>query len=340
MRNTVTSFLAFCICSAALLSGCTPVKGNEYSRTLPVMGTYLQVKLGDPAVSREKALNAIDEAFRLAEYLEKVLSIYYPDSEVNVLNRSKSLNASEDLYSVISIAEKIGRSTDGGFDITVAPVMRDSGLYAALPEKIRDTIPAGYGGLGWRNVEIDRAGRKIELRNGAWVDLSGIAKGYIVDRIYGLFREKGIKGVLVNAGGDMYCGPRPGGKPWNIGVRDPGSGSIAIVLRIYEGAVATSGDYENVVFNEAAGSYFSHIIDPGSEVPLIEAPSGITVITGSAARADALATGMMAMGPERAVLLAELQDDVEVLVIDEKNGEKRTVFSKGAERYFPGEYLK
>ena len=67
-------------------------------------------------------------------------------------------------------------------------------------------------GVGWDNVEFSVEDNKVTLLNGAWIDLSGIAKGYIVDRLSDLFRQKGVAAFLVNAGGDIRCGGRGAGR--------------------------------------------------------------------------------------------------------------------------------
>ena len=125
--------------------------------------------------------------------------------------------------------------------------------------------------------------------------MGGIAKGYAVDEAARVFREKGIDSFFIDAGGDVYAGGRNCvGKPWRIGIRDPrDSKNIIDVVEVIDGAVATSGDYEQ--YYEIRNQRWSHIIDPSSGYPQKEVISA-TVIAPSAMRADALATALCVLG--------------------------------------------
>jgi len=101
-------------------------------------------------------------------------------------------------------------------------------------------------------------------------------------------------------------------------------------------AVATSGDYENVVIDRKSGEYISHIIDPSGEKAKREIPSSITVIAPTCAEADALATGMMAMDKDKAIALADTLKDVEIIAIECPGGRRSMNFSKGAAKYVVG----
>ena len=67
--------------------------------------------------------------------------------------------------------------------------------------------------------------------------------------------------------------------------------------------MATSGDYRNYFM--ADGRRYAHIIDPTTGYPVTHALASVSVIAQYCARADALATALMVMGPRRAKALAE-----------------------------------
>ncbi|MFH1552422.1 MAG: FAD:protein FMN transferase [Candidatus Omnitrophota bacterium] len=326
--------LFYILFGALLIAGCSHLTGpGEYSRTEPLMGTFVQVKVAAPGRSKAQLKEAAQAALALARRLEQRFSVFYPLSEVNALNIAKTQKVSTELFDLIEKANSISSETGGEFDITVAPILKANGFYEDMPAEIRDKIPEGFGGVGWENVTLNLQERLVTLQNGAWIDLSGIAKGYIVDRIAKFLKKKGITACLINAGGDIYCGDKDRSGIWNIGVREPASMRVVIVLGIRDMAVATSGDYENVVIDKDTGEAVSHIIDPSVDKARAEVPSSVTVIAPTCIVADALATGMMAMGPGKAITLADTLDNVEVITLAYSGGKLKIDFSKGAEKY-------
>jgi len=195
------------VLSVFMLAGCARFFGaGEYARTTLLMGTFVQIKTSSPGYSRLELTSSVDEALDLARELEKMFSAFDPGSEANALNIAGTRKVSPELFKLIEQAKKISQMTDGEFDITVAPILKAEGFYKDMSAELRDRIPDGDEGVGWRNVTLRLDKKSIILRKGAWIDLSGIAKGYIVDRMAGLLRNKGITGMMVNAGGDIFCG--------------------------------------------------------------------------------------------------------------------------------------
>ena len=334
-KVTSRSFFSGMAVAMVLVAGCSRPESApaEYSRSVPLMHTFVEIKVVSKTFTRVDLAKAVDESMELAGYLEKKFNAFDPDSEVNSLNQERILNVSEDLYRVIKEACRISRVTGGEFDITVAPALKADDFYADMPEGLRDKIPEVDKEISWRDIFLSPEGEVVALEEGVWIDLSGIAKGYIVDRISDLLRDTGIEGYMVNAGGDIYCGGTSGDRPWRIGVRKPAAETVAATLALTEIAVATSGDYENVVFDADTGGNVSHIIDPATERAVPELPSSVTVIAPTCAEADALATGMMAMGSEKSLHLADSMDGVEIIVIGVQGDPETVKFSEGAGKY-------
>lgn len=144
--------------------------------------------------------------------------------------------------------------------------------------------------------------------DGEQIDLSGIAKGYAVDRVVDLLlKEFGITDCLVDIGGEVRAvGDGPGGDGWRVGLYLPTdvTGVEAPVLQLRDASVATSG------------AYFKgeHIIDPASGRPVDNALLSASVIHPSNTTADALATAIFVMGPERGMAWAE-QHAIHVILL-------------------------
>ncbi|MGB2601392.1 MAG: FAD:protein FMN transferase, partial [Candidatus Omnitrophota bacterium] len=191
------------ICIAVLVlfvSGCSRISHpKDYSRVEPLMGTFVQVKVSAPGRPESEVKSAIDGAMELARDLEESFSAFDPKSEVNKLNETGKAKVSPELFNLIKEAKRISNITGGEFDITVAPVMKADGFYSDMPKELLAKIPDTFDGVGYENVELEADSETISLNKGAWIDLSGIAKGYIVDRMVAFFRSKGLGGVMVNA---------------------------------------------------------------------------------------------------------------------------------------------
>jgi thiamine biosynthesis lipoprotein len=128
------------------------------------------------------------------------------------------------------------------------------------------------------------------------LDLGAVAKGLAVDMAAKELEPLGS--FTIDAGGDLYLGGRNAeGAPWSVGIRHPRDpdGLIA-ALRVCDGAVCTSGDYERP----------SHILDPRRGTPAA-ALASVTVVAPSAMVADALGTAAFVLGPERGLELLERQ---------------------------------
>jgi thiamine biosynthesis lipoprotein len=110
---------------------------------------------------------------------------------------------------------------------------------------------------------------------------------------------------VIDIGGELRVSGRRGdGELWRVGIASPAEDTpIAFLLAPQTNAVATSGDYRNFYFSE--GRRVSHTIDPARGEPVDHPLSSVTVIDPLGARADALATALMVMGPEAGFAFAE-----------------------------------
>jgi FAD:protein FMN transferase len=320
----------------ALQSGCNGhglSSKDEISKTGLLMGTFTQIKAASDNMRTEDVQRAVDGAFALGRELEMRMSVFDETSEVNKLNFSKSMKVSSDLMRILSVSKKINELTSGSFDPTVSPVLKRNGFYSDMPEAVLSAIPENDEGVGFSNVVIDEDSGVVVLEKGAWLDLSGIAKGYIVDRMSSFLADNGVKYFLVNAGGDIFCGGRSGSKKWRIGIRRPGTEEIKAVLALESYAVATSGDYENVLAGEGNFKMLSHIVDPASLDVREMVPLGLTVIAPDCTTSDAVATASLVMGPEKAIEMAEKIEGIDIIALIRPGGRDAVMLSSGAKKH-------
>jgi thiamine biosynthesis lipoprotein len=245
---------------------------------------------------------------RLAEAIERRLaaivaemSQWEPRSLLSQFNRAPAGSWStlpEDFATVLGAALDIAERTQGAFDPTHG---RSAALlgFGAIPVDRAPSAAELDGALaaaGWRRLEFDRASRRARQPGGLWLDLSGIAKGFAVDAVSALLAGMGIEDALVEIGGELVGrGLRPDGQPWWVDLEDPpGPALPPLRVGLHDMAVATSGDYVRG----------AHTIDPRTGRPLPAHVASVSVLHDTAMMADAWATALTVLGPERGADLA------------------------------------
>ena len=243
------------------------------ARTTPLLRVWSGVALGadatmqihhpDPATADQLIATSLAEV----ERLERVMSLYRPDSALSRLNRDGMLDDPPfDLVRVLSESRRYSALTGGAFDVTVQPLWD---LYAghfsrpgASPDgPSADSIASAVARVGIEELEVDPARLRF-ARQGMGITLNGIGQGYITDRVVELLRAGGVEHALVNMGKTRAIGGHPGGGPWSIGIEDPRApGTIAERIALADRAVATAGGY-GTLFDPAGR--FNHIFEPWS----------------------------------------------------------------------------
>lgn len=253
----------------------------------------------------EKQLAAIYQA------ANQSMSTYQQDSEISKFNRSDStapVEVSADFRQVVAEGIRLHRLTAGSLDITLKPL---SALWGFGPNNIPHTIPSpealasarAQTGVVHLFIEDNKLGKK---RPELALDLNTIGKGFVVDQVAELLQRQGIENYLVEIGGEMRLKGHNGRrKPWQVGVIKPDSSQRSAQRKIYPGnnGLATSGDYYQ--YFERDGIRYSHILNPKSGRPIRHNLASVTVIHPSSMTADGLSTGIMAMGAEKGMALAE-----------------------------------
>ena len=189
---------------------------------------------------------------------------------------------------LLTEAVRFGDLSGGRFDVTVQPLWR---FLAAHQAAAHSTAAVRIFRLHWHwsiIIAIDIASRCIRLgQPGMAITLNGIAQGYVTDRVAELLRARGVEHVLLDLGELRALGSKPNGQPWRIGVRDPAhTDHLLREFDVIDRAVATS-----------AATAELNILDPraGEGCALY---SSVTVVTQTAAVADALSTILFLTPPE------------------------------------------
>jgi thiamine biosynthesis lipoprotein len=271
----------------------------------PTMGTrWSALFFAGPDVDKEAVRGALQDA---VDEVDAQMSTWKPESDLMRLNAApvgEWLAAPERLRRVLRLGLEIGRASGGAFDIGMGDAVMAWGFgpEAAATAGIRAAMKNPRRPVH-EVLEFD--GAHVRKAAPIALDLNGIAKGYGVDRLAETLRDHGIVDALVGIDGEMRAmGLRPDGEAWTIAVEapDPERRTPHSILALQEAAVATSGDYRHWV--EVQGRRLSHTMDPRRGAPLIAAPASVTVVARTCAEADARATALMVLGPERGGALA------------------------------------
>ena len=247
-----------------------------------LMGTFVQMK--GIGVSKE----TLADTMAYMKNLERIFSRFDGESGLSALNREGHLkNPHQQLVKVLGLAREAYTETMGAFDVTVLPVLLHFEAYRkALTQKEQERFKTL---VGFEKVDVDRQSVTLKTK-GMKLTLDGIAKGYIIDRGVEHLRDKGCASILVNVGGDIYCGKND--KNWDVGVYNPFQDAISRKLKLETVAVCTSGNYVNYYSEDKK---LHHIIDPRT----LSSPSdvvSVTAIASTTVRADALSTALFVAG--------------------------------------------
>jgi thiamine biosynthesis lipoprotein len=266
---------------AAVLLACE-AGALQLERNTDAMGTTFSVVLYG---SDEASMNdAVDAAFEEVHRLDALLSNYRPASEWSRINRdaaARPVAVSPELFRLLSDCFEYSRASEGAFDVTVGPLMRawgfsGGGRHVPSADQIREALQI----VGYRHVQLDARKNTVRFDHaGVEIDPGGVGKGYAVDRIVEILRDRGFRNALVAASGSSIFGlgnPPQEPRGWPLNIADPWDHrKNAAQVFLKDLSLSTSGSYEKSFV--AGGRRYSHIMDPRRGVPA-ESAVQVTVI--------------------------------------------------------------
>lgn len=320
--------IAAALLIGAVTAGCSggqaappPEAARLVERARVSMGA--EVHLTAWTADERNALATFEHIFQDFDYLDRLLSVWHPDSKVSQINAAagrEAVTVPGDVIEVLQAARQVSDWTNGKFDVTFGAL---SGLWKfdhdqddriPSPREVAARLPL----IDYRAVDIDPgAGTVLLRRSGMRMHLGGIGKGFAVDRAAAMFRAHGIRDFLIQSGGDLYASGRRGDRAWRAGLQDPRGQSIFAALELHDETFSTSGDYERFFMQD--GRRYHHILDPDSGQPAAAGARSVTIVAGRATLADALSTGVFIMGPAAGMALIERLPDVEGVIVSDRN---------------------
>nr|WP_216601842.1 FAD:protein FMN transferase [Vibrio coralliilyticus] len=309
-----------------VLAGCEkPVEQIHLSG--PTMGTTYNIKyIESEGIPSPEVLQK--EVDRLLEEVNDQMSTYRKDSELSRFNQNQTstpFEVSPQTATVVKEAIRLNGLTLGALDVTVGPLVN---LWGFGPEARPEVVPtdeelaARKANTGIQHLTVEGNLLTKDIPN-LYVDLSTIAKGWGVDVVADYIQSQGIQNYMVEVGGEMRLkGINREGVKWRIAIEKPSADERAVQEIIEPGdmAVATSGDYR--IYFERDGVRYSHIINPQTGKPIRHKVVSVTVLDKSSMTADGLATGLMVLGEEQGMKIANENDIPVFMIVKTEDGFK------------------
>jgi thiamine biosynthesis lipoprotein len=260
----------------------------------------------------------MEELFGLATELERIFTVFEPESPLSRLNRRAGgcpQLVNPELARILAESVAYWRLTDGTFDVTVGPLV-DLWRLALR----RNTPPGGteraesLARVGSDKILFGRGDSVALDRPGMSVNLGGIAKGYALDRMEERLRSRGISKAFVSFGQSsiLALGAPAGDRGWRVLLRNAGQG-FAGVTTLRDQSLSVSASFGQ--WSEIAGRRYGHVIDPRSGQPMTHDLQA-AVLAPSGALAEALSKALLILTPREGLALLEDQDEVEGLLIE------------------------
>lgn len=305
---------------------------RRHSLNGATMGTRYTAVFYAAAAMDTAAIGA--SLFAAVDEVDRQMSSWNPCSDlcrVNAAPVDTWIGIPDELAEVLETGMRVGLASHGAFDIGLGALVEAWGFGPARRRLEAPPSPQSgvRDGVGADGLDLDREGRRVRKRKPVCLDLSGIAKGYGVDRLAQCLDRWGVADYLVGIDGEMRArGCKPGGQAWTVALEKPSYGvrEVAGTMELVDTAIATSGDYRRWV--DIGGRRYSHTMDLAARQPVDNALASVTVLAPTCMLADAWATALMVLGArEGGRLTRELGMDV--LFIWRDGGTLREVWSAG-----------
>lgn len=277
-----------------------------------ILGTSLEIKLNanSEANANQAEAKILGEITRLSD----IYSTWDSDSEMRkwMDGEDSEKAVSQEMIDLFRMCEELWTTSQGAFDPRVGHAV-ELWKQAAKENRVptdKELIAAvtAIQQQAWR---IDTAKKSIQRVAKVPLTFDGIAKGLIVDGACEIAMKcDGIKGVLINIGGDLRLAGNFQDKVIISDPKSPAKTLLSFVLA--ERAIATSGNYHRGL--EIGEQSYSHILDPKTAKP-VEHVISASVIADNAATADALATAFSVLTVNESLEVCKSQPQIACLLV-------------------------
>ena len=308
-----------------LLTGCSSnSNGTNSTGKTPfitkssfLLNTVIKIDIYDK--QDEKIL---DDCFDLIANYETIFSRTSETSELYAINHNTAphngltYTISDEMSDIMKYGLYYSELSGGAFDISVAPITTLWDFLSETPvvpseEALGSALPfVNYKFITLNNNEMTFS------KLGVGIDLGGIAKGYIADRVKDLLISEGVNSAIINLGGNVLCvGTKPDGTPFKIGIQKPFAdrNETIAAMEINGLSVVSSGVYER--FFKINDVLYHHILNPKTGYPYDNNLVSVTIISPASVDGDGLSTSCFALGLDKGLeLIGSLKDTYAIFI--------------------------
>ena len=325
-RTVIPLFL----CVLLLSGGCAPKPHYVRYEGFAQGGTYHVTCSVPGRVTEQRVRHDVDS---ILLDIDATLSGYNKGSLLSQLNAGGDPCLNDFFIDCFNRSKAIWAETGGAFDPSAAPLFdlwgfgfQEKGVVTqAAIDSIRQFVGMDLLTLEERadGTHLAKADPRIQL------NFNAIAQGYSCDVVARHLEALGATDYLVDIGREIVCkGKNPAGNDWRIGLDRPSDGNfdegkdLQAIIEVTDCGIVTSGNYRK--FYVENGQKFAHTIDPSTGRPVTHSLLSATVITADATTADAYATWLMVVGPDRAREILAQRPELEALLVYDEDGQMKT----------------
>ena len=280
---------------------------------------------------RRRADAALAACCDRCRFFERTLSRTRADSDLARAHAGAPdpVDVAPETAELVELAQGYCARSEGLFDITMGTVTQLWDFHTSKVPSAR-ALAAKLPHVDWRRIRVDRKAQTLAIEDPeAVLDLGGIAKGYIADDLAGILRARGVNRFVLNLGGNvLVAGGRPAderarpphraGDPWRIGIVNPfDPAHHRALVDLADGSVVTSGAFERSFAK--GGRVYHHILSPRTGEPAVTDVASATIVAARSLDCDGYSTTAFMLGAERARDLIEGIDQVEAVIITDRD---------------------
>lgn len=245
---------------------------------------------------------------------ERVFSRFEASSELASLNRATTpFRASRALFDALVGARAYFELTDGCFDPCIGGSLVALGYDRSfVPERqMRASSYRPARAASFLAVTLDPETCTVTRPEGVAIDLGGMAKGRTVDRVAATLPAPSV----VDAGGDgVMLGNGLEGEGYLLDVEDPRD-PARVLLSVHVAARAFATSAPNRRTWRVSEETRHHLVDPRTGTSSTSDLAQVTVLAGSAERADVLAKTLYLLGERGAARFVSRHGDIAAVLV-------------------------
>lgn len=289
------------------------------SRIIHLMGTIIETRIWHH--DAESILDQVEQLLYLYKDRFSANDLTSELMEVNLNAGVQAVPVAADLYELIAFGKEHSLAKGSFLNIAIGPLVQSWRIGfpdARIPS--HDSIAKKLELIDPQDIVLNDADQTVYLRKvGMAIDLGALAKGYVADKIVEFLKAMGVTSGLLNLGGNVRTVGEPSHHSdgyWRIGIQDPHNkrGKNALVLKISEGSVVTSGVYERTL--TIKDKVYHHIFNTETGYPMETQIASLSIISKKSLDGEVWTTRLFGAAIEEILETVHNMLEIEAVIID------------------------